>query len=305
MLSAAWLVALVVLVALARVRGGRVKRGARRPLLDGACAAALRLVQLAFAAHASLQAWVRGSLAQAGLDVHELLLGGDPDAALERVGDFLAALPQRPEHLAVILPDAALRARGPPPGLAPSDVDNVEALCAWCLVAGVPRLSVYARDGGLEALVDPIAARLRDSKMAPRAFGGRTPAIRLEGAGRAESLGARLERPDLCVALWSRAHGYPALAALARDLCGAVRRGALAPADVTEARVAARLRDPAGAKHPELVVLWDGLACLPEFPPWQLQDAELVQVRPGTRSVGDALCRALAEYAAVEKRWGK
>ncbi|KAJ1721651.1 hypothetical protein LPJ61_006014, partial [Coemansia biformis] len=311
MRALAWLVSLLLLAALAHVRSSRSKRGARQQLLDAVCAAALRSAQLAFAIHCSFQAWVQNSLTQAGLDVQELLQAADTDAVLDKrqqLADFLASLPQRPEHLAVILPEAELRLREPPAGLLPDDVDNAEALCAWSILAGVPRLSIYTRDGSLERALESIALRLRDSKMVARAFGGRTPDICLQGGDRIERLrgssGAHAARPDIHVTLWSRDHGYPALVRLARELCGETRRGSLAPRDVTETCVSGRLADPAGCAHPDLVVLWDGLACIPEFPPWQLQNAELVQAAPGTRSVGDALCRALAEYAAVERRWG-
>ncbi|KAJ2766403.1 hypothetical protein IWQ57_004377, partial [Coemansia nantahalensis] len=161
-------VSLLLLAALVHLRRSRGRRGARQPLLDAVCAAALRSVQLAFAVHGSFQAWVQGSLAQAGLDVQELLHAADTDAVLEKrqqLADFLASLPQRPEHLAVILPDAALRRREPPAGLLPDDVDNAEALCAWAILAGVPRLSIYTRDGALERSAEAIASRLRDSKM--------------------------------------------------------------------------------------------------------------------------------------------
>ncbi|KAJ2083424.1 hypothetical protein H4R24_000803 [Coemansia sp. RSA 988] len=291
------------------------KRDMKQQLFDGACTLALRSTHLVFAIHRSFQKWVQSSLTQAGLDVQELLEANDTDAIMERrqrLRDYLASLPQRPEHLAVILPEARVRESREAQHLLTSCIDDVEALCAWTLLARVPRLSIYTRDGSTEAAFDAIATRLRNSKMAARAFNGRTPDICLECKDRTEHLRADAEapvpsdyRPDIHISLWSRGHGYPSLVKVSQELAHKVQCKTLSPSNITEGLVAGCLRDPAGHRHPELLLLCDELAHIPEFPPWQLQDVELVQADSSSRSIGDAVCTALAGYAKIEKRWGK
>ncbi|KAJ2610118.1 hypothetical protein H4S08_003756 [Coemansia sp. RSA 1365] len=315
-----WFVLGLVLAAVARVGSGSnsnggSKRDMKQQLFDGACTLALRSAHLVFAIHRSFQKWVQCSLTQAGLDVQELLDANDTDAIMERrqrLSDCLASLPQRPEHLAVILPEARVRESQGTQRLLTSCVDDVEALCAWSLLARVPRLSIYTRDGSADALFDSIASRLRNSKMAARAFNGRTPDICLDIKDRTEHLRADADapvpsgyRPDIHISLWSREHGYPSLVRVSQELARKVQCNMLSPSDITEDLVAHYLRDSAGHRHPELLLLCDELAHIPEFPPWQLQDVELVQADSRNSGIGDAVCTALASYAKIEKRWGK
>ncbi|KAJ2806435.1 hypothetical protein H4R20_001689 [Coemansia guatemalensis] len=315
-----WVVPVLLLAAVARAGSasssdGKNKRNMKQQLFDGACTLALRSAHLVFAIHRSFQKWVQCSLSQAGLDVQELLEANDTDAIMERrqrLGDYLASLPQRPEHLAVILPEASVRESQGAQRLLTSCIDDVEALCAWTLLARVPRLSIYTRDGSTDAVFDGIASRLRNSKMAARAFNGRTPEICLESKDRTEHLRADADapvplgyRPDIHISLWTREHGYPSLVKLSQELARKVQCNELSSSDITENLVAGCLRDPAGHRHPELLLLCDELAHIPEFPPWQLQDVELVQADSSSRSIGDAVCTALAGYAKIEKRWGK
>ncbi|KAJ2826154.1 hypothetical protein IWW50_002513 [Coemansia erecta] len=310
-MAALWcFISLVLLAVLAHIRGSRSKQGARQQLLDGACAVVLRSVQLAFAVHRSFQAWVQNSLTQAGLDMQELLQGDDTDAVLakrQQLSDLLASLPQRPTHLAVVLPERAVRESEAVGGILAGEADDVEVLCAWGLLARIPRLSIYTRDGSLGCSFDSIAGRLRNSKMAARAFSGRTPNICLESGARVEQLWAPSDpgRADIHISLWSRDHGYPSIVRVARELAREAQSGVLSLADIDEKCVADRLRDPRGSKHPELVLLLDDLPCMSEFPPWQLQNAELVQIGSGARSLGDGVFRALVCFAKIEMRWGK
>ncbi|PIA16665.1 hypothetical protein COEREDRAFT_86753 [Coemansia reversa NRRL 1564] len=322
MQTLACVVLTLLLAAVARVGSasnsnsdGRNKRDMKQQLFDGACTLALRSAHLVFAIHHSFQKWVQCSLTQAGLDVQELLDANDTDAIMERrqrLSDCLASLPQRPEHLAVILPEARVRECQGMQRLLTSCVDDVEALCAWTLLARVPRLSIYTRDDSAGALFDSIASRLRNSKMAARAFNGRTPDICLGSKNRTEHLRADADapvppgyRPDIHISLWSREHGYPSLVKVSQELAHKVQCNMLSSSDITENLVADYLRDSAGHRHPELLLLCDELAHIPEFPPWQLQDVELVQADSSSSGIGDAVCTALASYAKIEKRWGK
>ncbi|KAJ2316878.1 hypothetical protein IWW51_002464 [Coemansia sp. RSA 2702] len=305
-----WFISLMALAAIAHLSGSRGKQGLKQQLTDGACSVVLRSAQLAFAVHRSFQAWVQNSLTQAGLDMQELLQGDDTEAILakrQQLSDLLASLPQRPEHLAVILPEHEVRENEAIGGLLASEVDDVEVLCAWGLLAKIRRLSIYARDDSLGRAFDSIAGRLRNSKMVARAFNGRTPDICLDSSGRVEHICANSgsTRPDIHISLWTRDHGYPSLVRLSRELSREVQSKALAPAAITEALVADRLQDPRGSKHPELVLLLDDLPCVSEFPPWPLQNSELVQADSGARSLGDAVFRALVCFAKIEMRFGK
>ncbi|KAJ2451448.1 hypothetical protein EV183_003582 [Coemansia sp. RSA 2336] len=302
---------LVALAAVAHVGSGRGKQSVKEQLLNGICTIVLRSVQLAFAIHCSFQAWVQDSLSQARIDMQELLEGDDTDVVLakrQELSDLLASLPQKPEHLAVALPEARVRENEAIGGMLAGETDDVEVLCAWSLLAKIPRLSIYSRDGSLGSSFDSIAGRLRNSKMVARGFNGRTPDICLESSTRSEHICAHSDsasRPDIYISLWSREDGYPSLAKLAQRLSRRVQAGELAPAAVTESLVADELRDPHGFKHPDLVLLLDDLPCVNEFPPWQLQNSELVQIHSGARSLGDAVYRALICFAKIEMRWGK
>ncbi|KAJ2859224.1 hypothetical protein GGI22_003057 [Coemansia erecta] len=309
-----WVVTVLLVAALTHISGrrggaassGLGKQSAWRQLRNGACAIALRVIHLGVDIHRAFQAWVQSSLSQAGLDVHELLDGDDSAAISERrqqMADFLTSLPQRPAHLAVILPETC-----------EDIVNGVEVLCA----SRVPRLTIYTRDEAMmNDSVEAISGRLRKSKMVARAFGS-TPRIDLySGNGCVEQLGIDTDRisdtepveqkSDICISLWSRGNSYPALSALARELAGQTRRGLLETKQIDEAFVTSKLADPSGYGHPDLVILVDDLACLPEFPPWQLQNAEMVQVSTSSAasSLGDAAFGALVRYAKVKRRWGK
>ncbi|KAJ2661938.1 hypothetical protein IW148_003145 [Coemansia sp. RSA 1199] len=310
MAAVVWFILSVLAVVLVRASGYRSKWKVRQQLLDGACAVVLRSVQLAFAVHRSFQAWVQNSLTQAGLDMQELLQGDDTEAVLakrQQLSDLLASLPQRPEHLAVILPESKVRENEAIGTMLAGEVDDVEVLCAWGLLAKISHMSIYTRDGSLSRSFDSIAGRLRNSKMVARAFDGRTPNICLEAKSQVEHICAHSDssQPDIHICLWSRDHGYPSIAKLAQELAREVQSGALSPTAITEACVATRLQDSRGCKHPELVLLLDDLPCMSEFPPWQLQNSELVQIGSGERSLGDAVFRALVRFAKIEMRWGK
>ncbi|KAI8324280.1 hypothetical protein GQ54DRAFT_285100 [Martensiomyces pterosporus] len=321
MLVVAWLVTLLSLATLAHFSGqtsedGKGKRGVWQQLCDGVCAIILRVVHLAFAIHRSFQAWVQSSLTQAEFDVQELLQGDETDdivARRNRLADFLTTLPQRPEHFAAIIPEPSAREDDADEAAAiVRGVDSVETLCAWCILAKVPCLTVYSKDGGLKSSLDSIAYRLRTSKMLERAANGRVPQICLEDGEHIEYLGTDAEsaaapghRFDIRVSLWSREDGYPSLARLSQELCRLAEVGSLNAKDIDEAYIAAKLKHAAGFPHPELVLLYDDLVCLPEFPPWQLQSSEVFQIGSAAGSLDGAVCRALVSYARIEKRWGK
>ncbi|KAJ2722192.1 hypothetical protein GGI07_003469 [Coemansia sp. Benny D115] len=287
----------------------------RYSLLDGLCAVALRFLHLCFAIHRSFQAWVQNSLNQADLDVQLLLVDDrfdDLDDRRRQLADFLQSLPQRPENFAVVLPDASHRAcsSSQPQSAAAldaaldADLDAVETLCAWALLAKIPRLTVYTRDGRIKRAAACIDGRLQQSKMVHRAFGNKTPRISLNSAEQ-PSAAADTPPPDLHVALWSRDDGFPALAGLSRKLACQSRDRLLHSKDIDEALVAAHLKDPLGHAHPDLLLLYDDLVCIPEFPPWQMQNTEVFQIGSAAKSLGDAAFHALASYAKIEKRWGK
>ncbi|KAJ1664708.1 hypothetical protein IW140_003961 [Coemansia sp. RSA 1813] len=311
-----WVGTVLLVAALTHIGGrkdksssGPSKQSARQQLCDGACVIALRFIHLGVNIHRSFQEWVQSSLNQAGLDVHELLEGDDNEVVAVRrqqMADFLTSLPQRPVHLAVILPEAH-----------EDIVNDVEILCASSLLAKVPRLTVYIRGEVIKDSAEAISSRLRKSKIAARAFGS-TPRIDLNsGNDHVEHLGvdtgripdAELEerKPDIYVSLWSRNDSYPALSALARELASQTQCGLLDAKRVDEEFIKNRLADPSGYCHPDLVVLVDDLACLPEFPPWQLQNAEMVQLSTSNAvdGLGGVVFSALVRYAKVEKRWGK
>ncbi|KAJ2492484.1 hypothetical protein IWW37_001389 [Coemansia sp. RSA 2050] len=325
MAAAVWLVTILLLAALAHVSGnadqeamGKVpKRNAWQQLSNGFCALVLRAAHLAFAVHRSFQAWVQNSLSQAELDVQELLQGDDTEELAEKrqhLAGFLQSLPQRPEHLAVILPEASECGQG---GTMACEVDAVEILCTCALLAKVPRLTVYTRNGSLKTSFDEITYRLRKSSMTQRvAANGCAPRICLDDGKHVEHFGSndmdtdadiRAEPPHaLHVSLWSRDNGYPALVRLARELAGQAECGRLPSGSVDEACVAAKLADAAGHQHPDLVLLYDDLVCIPDFPPWQLQNSEVFQAGAATaRSLGNAVLCAFASYANIERRWGK
>ncbi|KAJ1922063.1 hypothetical protein GGI09_000027 [Coemansia sp. S100] len=325
MSAAVWLVTILLLAALAHVGGNgdqkvtskAQKRNAWQQLCDGLCVLILRAAHLAFTIHRSFQAWVQNSLSQAELDVQELLQGDDTEELTEKrqhLADFLQSLPQRPEHFAVILPETNECGQG---GTMACEVDAVETLCTCALLAKVPRLTVYTRNGSLKTSFDEIAYRLRKSSMTQRvAANGRMARICLDDGNHVEYSGGddmdadadlHTERPlSLHVSLWSRDNGYPALARLARELAGQAECGRLPSSSVDEPCVATKLVDAAGHQHPDLVLLYDDLVCIPDFPPWQLQNSEVFQVGSATaRSLGNAVLSAFASYANIEKRWGK
>ncbi|KAJ2861519.1 hypothetical protein GGH94_004849 [Coemansia aciculifera] len=325
MSAAVWLVTILLLAALAHVGGNgdqeitrkTLKRNAWQQLCDGLCALVLRAAHLAFTIHRSFQAWVQNSLSQAELDVQELLQGDDTEELTEKrqhLADFLQSLPQRPEHFAVILPEANECSQG---GTMAFEVDAVETLCTCALLAKVPRLTVYTRNGSLKTSFDEIAYRLRKSSMTQRVTAnGRMARICLDDGKHVEYSGGDdmdvdadlcIERPlSLHVSLWSRDNGYPALARLARELAGQAECGRLPSGSIDESYVATKLVDAAGHQHPDLVLLYDDLVCIPDFPPWQLQNSEVFQVGSATaRSLGNAVLSAFASYANIEKRFGK
>ncbi|KAJ2056560.1 hypothetical protein GGI17_006132 [Coemansia sp. S146] len=294
MSAAVWLVTILLLAALAHVGGngdqevtGKTqKRNAWQQLRDGLCALVLRAAHLAFTIHRSFQAWVQNSLSQAELDVQELLQGDDTEELTEKrqhLADFLQSLPQRPEHFAVILPEANECSQG----------------------------------GSLKTSFDEIAYRLRKSSMTQRVTAnGRMARICLDDGNHVEYSGGDdmdvdtdlcIERPlSLHVSLWSRDNGYPALARLARELAGQAECGRLPSDSIDESYVATKLVDAAGHQHPDLVLLYDDLVCIPDFPPWQLQNSEVFQIGSTTaRSLGNAVLSAFASYANIEKRFGK
>ncbi|KAJ1862830.1 hypothetical protein LPJ73_000670 [Coemansia sp. RSA 2703] len=324
--STLWLLTLVPLAALVHLgkQSGRqsplIKRALGQKLGDGLCALALRLIHLIFAIHWSFQEWVQRSLTQADLDVQELLLGEDTVELADKrqqLADFLQALPQRPENFAVILPETS-ECAGVDLTLS-CDVDSVETLCAWGLLAKLPRMTIYTRDGRLKNTIEDIEHRLKQSKMVQRAFGGSMPNIVLENGSRvikrernftadadtSPDSNRRDSKPDMHVSLWSRDDGFPALVELSKELAGRAKSGMLSFKSVDESFAATMLEDPAGHAHPDLMLLYDDLICVPEFPPWQLQNTEVFQIGSAAKSLGDAVVRALTSYAKIEKRWGK
>ncbi|KAJ1724353.1 hypothetical protein LPJ53_001368 [Coemansia erecta] len=233
------------------------------------------------------------------MDVQELLLGEDTVELADKrqqLSDFLLSLPQRPENFAVILPETG-ECAGVDRALS-CDVGSVETLCAT---------------------VGDIEHRLKQSKMVQRAFGGSMPNIVLESGSRATKRERNLtadtgtspdsnrrdSKPDMHVSLWSHDDGFPALVELSKELAGRAKSGMLSSKSVDESFAATMLEDPAGHAHPDLMLLYDDLVCVPEFPPWQLQNTEVFQIGSAAKSLGDAVVRALTSYAKIEKRWGK
>ncbi|KAJ1900881.1 hypothetical protein LPJ66_001173 [Kickxella alabastrina] len=299
-----WLLALVPVAALIRFVGipddtPHQTKPFLRQIFDGLCYTILRFLHLAFAVNKSFQSWVQMTLLQNEADVHDLLLSDRPALVEERMEleIFLLSLPQRPEHFAVVLPD----------GHTDDIVDDVEALCAWSGMAKIPRLTVYTRDGRLKDSADAIEARLRKSKIISRAYDNKPPSIILDlGTHHAKRHITSPGNHPLHVSLWSREDGFPALVELSRSLAKQVSTGTLSAKSIDETMVASLLKDPFGFAHPELLLLYDDLLCIPEFPPWQLQNTEVYQIGQGSvKSLGDAVVRALGSYAKIEKRWGK
>ncbi|KAJ1948724.1 hypothetical protein FBU59_001460 [Linderina macrospora] len=301
-----WVFTVLTVVALAHASGrsnAAGKRGAWHQLCDGLCTILLRAIHLAFTIHRSFQAWVHNSLNQAQFDVRELLEDDDSDEILvkrAKLIELFESLTQKPEHFAAILAEED------------EPVDSVETLCAWCVMAKVPCLTVYKKNGGLRQSFDDIAYRLGSSKSILRAANGRAARICLRDGDRIEYIGtdvnavlAAEQQFNIHISLWSRSNGFPSLVGLAKDMCRQVDIGTLAPKDIDEHHVAARLKHPAGFVHPDLILLYDDLVCIPEFPPWQLQDSEVYHIRSAAKGLDDAFYRALLGYGRIERRWGK
>lgn len=248
-------------------------------MLDGLCGLALRVAHLLLSIHQLSQAWVHNSLHQARFDVQEILQG-EPD----ELCSFLSTLPQRPETFAVILPDHIDSHQ---------EAECVETVCAIAVLAKIPHVIVYSREDGDRTKV--VGDRLEKSETVRRAaeLVPEPPQIVLNGEDSSSCLN---------VSLWSRDNGYPALVRIAQELASMVREGGMAVESIDEAMVGARMP----GKYPDLVLLYDDLLCLPEFPPWHLQSAEIVQASPTwSKGIGGAVLDALASYAKVNKRWGK
>ncbi|KAJ1647894.1 hypothetical protein LPJ64_000780 [Coemansia asiatica] len=332
MATTLWFLSLLPLAALVHLGGQAnkrpwsMKRLSGQQILDVLCALALRIVHLVFAIHRSFQMWVQRSLTQAEFDVQELLQGEDTDELADKrqnLADFLASLPQRPENFAVVLPELHECVELKESLLC--DIDSVETLCAWGLLAKMPRLTIYTQDGRLKNAIDDIGHRLRQSKMVQRAFGGSsTPSIVLENCSSKYSSNSihtetlpnpvtnpgipgndYKEKPDINISLWSRDDGFPALSEFSRILAKRAKAGMLKPRCIDEHLVAEELRDKAGHAHPDLMLLYSDLLCIPEFPPWQMQNTEVFQIGSEAKGLGDAVVRALTSYAKIEKRWGK
>ncbi|KAJ1934264.1 hypothetical protein EC988_008861, partial [Linderina pennispora] len=217
-----------------------------------------------------------------------------------KLAGLFESLPQKPEHFAAIIAEED------------EPVNSVETLCAWCVMAKVPCLTVYTRNDGLRQSFDDIAYRLGSSKSVLRAANGRAARICLRDGDRIEYIGTDIDTVlateqqfDVHVSLWSRRNGFPSLVGVARDMCRQAEMGSLAPKDIDEQYVAARLKHPGGFVHPDLVLLYDDLVCIPEFPPWELQNSEVYQIRAAAKDLDDAFYRALMGYGRIERRWGK
>ncbi|ORX67907.1 hypothetical protein DL89DRAFT_269091 [Linderina pennispora] len=276
-----WVFTVLAVAVLAHLSGrssAAGKRSAWQQLCDGLCTILLRALHLAFAIHRSFQAWVHNSLNQAQFDVRELLEDDDTDeiaAKRAKLAGLFESLPQKPEHFAAIIAEED------------EPVNSVETLCAWCVMAKVPCLTVYTRNG---QSFDDIAYRLGSSKSVLRAANGRAARICLRDGDRIEYIGtdvdtvlATEQQFDIHVSLWSRRNGFPSLVGVARDMCRQAEMGSLTPKDIDEQYVAARLKHPGGFVHPDLVLLYDEPG---------LQNSEVYQIRAAAKDLDDRVLQS-------------
>jgi undecaprenyl diphosphate synthase len=198
-------------------------------------------------------------------------------------------------------------------------VASVRAVSVECARLGIGRLTLYAfsqenwkRPGREVAILWKLLRRFlvaeRDEIMAND--------IRFAAIGRMEGLPDFVRREleetvrlsagngglVLCLAL--NYGGRAEIADAARALAEDVRRGALDPADVDEAAVAARLYAP-GAPDPDLLVRTAGEMRVSNFLLWQISYAEFHVTAACWPDFREAdLHEALRAYAGRDRRFG-
>jgi undecaprenyl diphosphate synthase len=157
----------------------------------------------------------------------------------------------------------------------------------------------------LEEYIAREAAELRDEGVAVQVLGDR---LRLSPSGRAaververETAGGTRLSLNLCISYSSRAE----ITRAARQLADEVRAGALAPDDIDEDAISARLLTaPWG--DPDLLIRTSGEQRISNFLLWQLAYAELYLTQVLWPDFNrDTLFEAILDYQRRERRFGK
>jgi hypothetical protein len=190
-------------------------------------------------------------------------------------------------------------------------IDEVSEITAWSAAAGLPRLSIYERNGVLKdhlpSVHRAVAARL------VAYFGETRPALNLHAPHLPpceEDVSPRPRASDspgpksISVLLLSYEDGRDSLVDLTKTLAEMTQRQKISSADITVDLVDAELSESI-MEEPDLLVLFTPTVQLQGYPPWPLRLTEIFHVQDN-RTVGyQVFLRALYSFAKAEMRFGR
>ena len=225
---------------------------------------------------------------------------GDDDAgadALHARARMYGALEKRPEHVAVVLDEAAPLA---------SMVDHVARLSVWCVETGFVRaLTVFDASGRLTGRVGDVRAVVlgtleRDAVLRARLRGGGLR-VRVFSPRDAAAAGECDRAGDFIVRVVDQMDGRQDIVRVARELC--TRDRAISAGDVD-----AQLRATSGSTDPEVALVVAPVLSLNGLLPWQMRVTEIVHAPPppdlGGRLPYAAFARCMLHYGGCAQRFG-
>ncbi|GBL49383.1 hypothetical protein ACI3LY_005126 [Candidozyma auris] len=207
-----------------------------------------------------------------------------------------------PKHISCLI---CMRSEDDENGGIEGAVSDIAELAAWCLSAGIPKLTIYEETGAVKPHLDELERYITKNLRAY--FGVPTPAFTLKvpHSNKTVLCGTEVEgQPTLLISLLSRVDGKPTIVELTKTMCDLTANNDLSVKDITVQLIDEELNELVGPE-PDLLICFDPVLNLHDYPPWHLRLSEFYW-EPDNDSVNyPVFIRALRQFSNCKMNVGK
>lgn len=229
-----------------------------------------------------------------------------PNKLPQVIRDDVIKLSKIPRRVSTIV---NLRSDGDENGGIEGLVAEIGELAAWCLLAGIPQLTVYEAQGAVTQSVPDLQRAIARNLKAY--FGSSTPtwSLKLPHANitlysNNDPKVAAAGPVDLEIIVLSRVDGKPTIVELAKTLGELAANGELDARDITVRLIDEELKELVGPE-PDLLVSFGPVLDLQDYPPWHIRLLEIYW-EPDNNSVNYAVfLRALQKFLNCKVNLGR
>lgn len=223
-----------------------------------------------------------------------------PNKTPQVIRDDVIKLSKMPKRVSCIV---NLRADDDENGGVEGLIADIAELAAWCLLAGIPSLTIYEYNGAVKTCVPELQRYIARNLRAYFGVPAPTCSLKVPHSNITVTVGDG-SVPDLEISLLSRVDGKPTLVELTKTMSELTANHELLVSDITVKLIDEEMCELVGLE-PDLLICFGPVLDLQDYPPWHIRLLEMYW-EPDNTSVNYAVfIRALTKFSHSKANLGK